>query len=55
MPECGEGQGWWSLLVTTCGMGPFGDSRTLEDTMIPQVLTRDLSQDNGCASRGFKC
>lgn len=54
VPERGEGQGWWSLVLTTRGMGPSEDSRTLEVVVISQFLTRDLSQDDGCASRGLK-
>lgn len=46
--------GGWSLLLTTRGMGPFGDSSTLEDVVISQFLTRDLSQGEDCASRGLK-
>lgn len=38
VPERGEGQGWGSLLLTTHGTGPFGDSRTLEDEAVPQLL-----------------
>lgn len=54
MPERGEGQGWWSFMLTAHGIGLFRDSRALEDTMVSLLLTRNLYPHDGCASRGFK-
>lgn len=49
MLEHGEGQGWWSLTLSTGGLGPFGGAGTLEDMAVPQLLVGDLYQDDGCA------